>query len=161
MPGRVRSASNSTVLDLSAGTPRLLRPGGLPAEAIEATIGPIAHGPADATLRAPGQLACHYAPRLPVRIGANAAGADEALLAFGPAPSASLAFNLSAEANLAEAASRLFAGLRWLDAEGERRGLRGIAAMPVPARGLGLAINDRLARAAAPRGALTGERRET
>ena len=95
----------------------------------------------------------HYAPRLPVRLGASAAGADEALLAFGPAPSAPLAFNLSADENLAEAAARLFAGLRWLDAEGQRRGLRGIAAMPVPARGLGLAINDRLARAAAPRAA--------
>ena len=54
--------------------------------------------------------------------------------------------------DLAEAASRLFAGLRWLDAEGARLGLRGIAAMPVPPTGLGAAINDRLARAAAPRG---------
>ncbi len=143
----------STVLDLSAGAPLLLRPGGLPAEAIEAAIGPLARGSADATPRGPGQLASHYAPRLPVRLGASAAGADEALLAFGPAPAAPLAFNLSAEGNLAEAAARLFAGLRWLDAEGQRRGLRGIAAMPVPARGLGLAINDRLARAAAPRGA--------
>ena len=51
----------------------------------------------------------------------------------------------------AEAAARLFAGLRWLDAEGARLGLRGIAAMPVPERGLGLAVNDRLQRAAAPR----------
>ncbi len=149
MPGRARSASNSTVLDLSAGPPRLLRPGGLPAEAIAAAIGPLAIGPADAMLRAPGQLASHYAPRLPVRLGARAAGADEALLAFGPAPAAPLAFNLSAEENLAEAAARLFAGLRWLDAEGRRRGLRGIAAMAVPAHGLGLAINDRLGRAAA------------
>ena len=149
MAGRARSASNSTVLDLSGGTPRLLRPGGLPAEAIEAAIGPLARGPAGATLRGPGQLASHYAPRLPVRLGARAAGADEALLAFGPALPAALAFNLSAEGNLAEAAACLFAGLRWLDAEGQRRGLRGIAAMPVPAHGLGLAINDRLARAAA------------
>jgi L-threonylcarbamoyladenylate synthase len=53
---------------------------------------------------------------------------------------------------LAEAAARLFSGLRWLDAEGRARGLVRIAAMPVPDRGLGVAINDRLRRAAAPRG---------
>jgi L-threonylcarbamoyladenylate synthase len=97
-------------------------------------------------------LASHYAPGLPVRLGATAVGPDEALLAFGPAlPGAAVAWNLSERGDLAEAAARLFAGLRWLDAEGARRGLRGIAAMPVPEAGLGLAINDRLARAAAPR----------
>jgi L-threonylcarbamoyladenylate synthase len=50
-----------------------------------------------------------------------------------------------------EAAARLFAGLRELDARGQALGLRGIAVMPIPHTGLGLAINDRLARAAAPR----------
>jgi L-threonylcarbamoyladenylate synthase len=102
-------------------------------------------------LRSPGLLVSHYAPHLKLRLAAERAGADEALLAFGPAPDASLAWNLSEAGDLAEAASRLFAGLRHLDAEGQRRGLRGIAAMPVPAVGLGLAINDRLQRAAAPR----------
>ncbi len=78
--------------------------------------------------------------------------ADEALLAFGPAlPGARLVWSLSESGDLVEAASRLFAGLRFLDAEGGRRGLSGIAAMPVPQAGLGLAINDRLRRAAAPR----------
>jgi L-threonylcarbamoyladenylate synthase len=77
---------------------------------------------------------------------------DEALLAFGqPLEGAGLVYNLSQAGDLAEAAARLFAGLRWLDAEGARRGLRGIAAMPVPETGLGLAIADRLRRAAAPR----------
>ena len=76
----------------------------------------------------------------------------EALLAFGrPLPGARLAWNLSERGDLAEAASRLFAGLRFLDEEGSRLGLAGIAAMPVPAAGLGEAINDRLRRAAAPR----------
>ena len=65
---------------------------------------------------------------------------------------AAVAWSLSEARDLAEAASRLFAGLRWLDAEGARLGLRGIAAMAVPEAGLGAAINDRLARAAAPRG---------
>jgi len=149
----------STVLDLSAGAPFLLRPGGVPLDAIEAAIGPVGRGitplaaEATRTLRSPGLLVSHYAPRLPVRLGAVSAGADEALLAFGPATAgAGAVFQLSAARDPVEAASRLFAGLRWLDAEGARLGLHGIAAMPVPADGLGLAVNDRLQRAAAPRG---------
>ncbi len=144
----------STVVDLSGPAPRLLRPGGVPREAIEALIGPLASPPAGgAAIRAPGMLASHYAPRLPLRLEAARVGADEALLAFGPPlPGAGAVFQLSAAGDLAEAAARLFAGLRWLDEEGARRGLAAIAAMAVPAHGLGAAINDRLARAAAPRG---------
>jgi len=153
----------STVLDLTTleagGRPFLLRPGGAAVDAIEAAIGPVGRGitplaaEAPRTLRSPGLLVSHYAPRLPVRMDAVDAAADEALLAFGPAPpGAGAVFQLSAAADPAEAAARLFAGLRWLDAEGARLGLRGIAAMPVPPGGLGLAINDRLQRAAAPRG---------
>jgi L-threonylcarbamoyladenylate synthase len=147
----------STVLDLTGARAALLRPGGVPAEAIEAALGPLdraaaARPPGEAP-RGPGMLASHYAPALPLRLDAAGAEADEALLAFGPTPpGAKLAWNLSEAGDLAEAASRLFAGLRRLDAEGARLGLRGIAAMPVPERGLGAAINDRLARAAAPRG---------
>ncbi len=149
----------STVLDLTGPRPVLLRPGGIAVEAVEAVAGPVGRGlsRADAertrTLRSPGLLVSHYAPRLPVRLGAAAAGADEALLAFGPAPAgAGATFQLSEACDLAEAATRLFAGLRWLDDEGTRLGLVRIAAMPVPSEGLGLAINDRLERAAAPRG---------
>jgi L-threonylcarbamoyladenylate synthase len=140
----------SSVVDLSGGAPRLLRPGGIPAEAIEACIGLLVRGhtPGAAPV-SPGLLAAHYAPALPLRLGAAQAGADEALLAFGAPLPAGLVFNLSASADLAEAASRLFAGLRWLDTEGQARGLRGIAAMPVPDAGLGTAINDRLRRASA------------
>jgi len=148
----------STVLDLAAGRPFLLRPGGVPLAAIEAVAGPVGRGitplaaEAPRTLRSPGLLVSHYAPRLPVRLGATAADAQEALLAFGPAPQgAACLFQLSEAGDVIEAASRLFAGLRWLDEEGTRRGLAGIAAMPVPLDGLGLAINDRLERAAAPR----------
>jgi L-threonylcarbamoyladenylate synthase len=143
----------STVLDLSSAQPVLLRPGGATLEAIEALIGPVARGgtPGSA-LRSPGMLASHYAPALPVRLRASDVQPDEALLAFGPPPpGAGLAFNLSKRGDLTEAAARLFSGLRWLDAEAVRRGLARIAVTPVPETGLGLAINDRLRRAAAPR----------
>jgi L-threonylcarbamoyladenylate synthase len=144
----------SAVLDLSGTAPLLLRPGGATRETIESLIGPVALGaPPDGTVRSPGMLASHYAPTLPVRLNAHAVAADEALLAFGPAlAGASVAFNLSDRSDLTEAAARLFSGLRWLDAEAARRGLARIAVMPVPESGLGEAINDRLRRAAAPRG---------
>jgi L-threonylcarbamoyladenylate synthase len=145
----------STVLDLSGGDPVLLRPGGATAEAIEAVIGPVQRVDtmqASGGLRSPGLLASHYAPRLPVRLNAEDVRPDEALLAFGPPLSgASLVFQLSATANLTEAASRLFAGLRALDADGAGLKLARIAVMPIPERGLGLAVNDRLRRASAPR----------
>jgi L-threonylcarbamoyladenylate synthase len=143
----------STVLDLSREPPALLRPGGVTREAIEALTGLLIEpGGEDATPRSPGMLRSHYAPRHQLRLDAHAVSADEALLAFGPPlAGAAVTYNLSAAANVAEAATRLFAGLRWLDAEADRRGLRGIAAMPVPEAGLGLAIADRLRRAAAPR----------
>ena len=148
----------STVLDLTGPQPCLLRPGGTAAEAIEALIGPVGRAitPAAAeqrrTLRSPGLLVSHYAPALPVRLRATSVAADEALLAFGaPLPGAGTVFELSRAGDTVQAAARLFAGLRWLDAEGARLGLRGIAAMEVPPAGLGAAINDRLQRAAAPR----------
>jgi L-threonylcarbamoyladenylate synthase len=139
----------STVLDLSGPVARLLRPGGVAQEAIAALIGEVRAG-ADpgSPLRGPGQLASHYAPRLPVRLRATTVAPGEALLAFGPnPPSAEAVFNLSPSGDLAEAAARLFAGLRKLDASG----LAGIAVMPIPLAGLGQALNDRLSRAAAPK----------
>lgn len=144
----------STVLDLSGPDPVLLRPGGVPREALQAVLGPIGTDatPSGSAPRAPGQLASHYAPALALRLGADAAAAHEALLAFGPnPPPAPLTWNLSAAGDLTEAASRLFAGLRHLDAAGAEMDLAGIAAMDVPDHGLGAAINDRLRRAAAPR----------
>ncbi|WP_439599202.1 L-threonylcarbamoyladenylate synthase [Falsiroseomonas sp.] len=149
----------STVLDLTGAGAVLLRPGGVPAAAIEAVIGrigrplPLSAAEATRSLRSPGMLLSHYAPSLPLRLAAAGVAADEALLAFGPVPlpGAGALWNLSPDGDVAEAAARLFSGLRWLDAEGQRLGLRGIAAMPVPAEGLGEAIQDRLARAAAPR----------
>lgn len=150
----------STVLDLTSRGAVLLRPGGVPVEAIEAVIGPVgrpvplAAAHASRSLRSPGMMLSHYAPSLPVRLGAEGVAADEALLAFGPRPlpGAGALWNLSPGGDVVEAASRLFAGLRWLDSEGRRLGLKRIAAMAVPETGLGAAINDRLLRAAAPRG---------
>lgn len=145
----------STVLDLSGAVPLLLRPGGVPEAALAALLGPIGRPGAvaeDAARPAPGMLRSHYAPGLPVRLAAREVRPGEALLAFGPPlPGAGAVWQLSEAGDPVEAASRLFAGLRWLDEEGARLGLTGIAAMPVPEAGLGAAINDRLARAAAPR----------
>ncbi len=148
----------STVLDLAAGGPFLLRPGGIPVEAIEALIGPVGRGitpgaaEATRTLRSPGLLVSHYAPLLPVRLNATHVNPAEALLAYGPPlPGARFTAQLSPAQNLTEAAAGLFAALRTLDRVGAERGLTGIAVMPIPAAGLGAAINDRLQRAAAPR----------
>ncbi len=144
----------STVLDLTAD-PTLLRPGGTTIATIEALIGPVRYASEDAARpRSPGMLGSHYAPSLPVRLNADIVSADEALLAFGtPLVGAGAVFNLSATGDLTEAAARFFAGLRALDSEARARGLLCITAMPVPNTGLGLAINDRLQRAAAPRDA--------
>jgi L-threonylcarbamoyladenylate synthase len=94
-------------------------------------------------------LASHYAPKLPLRLNATTVAPDEALLAFGPPLPAPVTFQLSERQDLFEAASRLFEGLHWLDANAAN--LRGIAVMPIPTHSLGLAINDRLTRASTPR----------
>jgi L-threonylcarbamoyladenylate synthase len=149
----------STVVDLSGPLPTLLRPGGLSAEHIEALIGRLAAPDADGSPKAPGMLASHYAPRLPLRLEAASIAADEALLAFGPHPLVGFGrmLNLSASGDVVEAAANLFAFLHRLD----ESGMRAIAAMPVPERGLGRAINDRLRRAAAidPKGPTDPEKR--
>lgn len=148
----------STVLDLTGSQPFLLRPGGATVEAIEAIAGtvgrgvPVAMAEASRTLRSPGMMVSHYAPHLPVRLDAITVASDEALLAFGkPLAGAGATYQLSDRGDLTEAASRLFDGLRALDAAAQQAGLARIAVMAVPQYGLGLAINDRLARAAAPR----------
>ncbi len=144
----------STVLDLTGPRPFLLRQGGITAEALQELCGPIGHGltpaQADASrgLRSPGLLVSHYAPRTPLRLNATAVATGEALLAFGPTlPTTGPTWQLSLARDPAEAAARLFSGLRWLD----EQGAAAIAAMPIPEDGLGAAINDRLQRAAAPR----------
>jgi L-threonylcarbamoyladenylate synthase len=156
--GPCRVGVESTVLDLSGATPFLLRPGGVSLESLQASIGEIrlgiTQGQAEAprTLRSPGLLVSHYAPILPLRMNATSIAADEAQLAFGtPFKTTAPTYNLSESENLNEAAARLFDGLHWLDDQGTASGLRAIAAMPIPRHALGLAINDRLERAAAAR----------
>jgi L-threonylcarbamoyladenylate synthase len=143
----------STIVACLEGAPRLLRHGAIPKEAIEAILGrPLAEhsGAADAAPLAPGLLASHYAPRAAVRLEAREAAPSEAALDFGGALRASQAgarLDLSPNGDLVEAAAHLFAYLRALD----DAGLSAIAVAPIPAEGLGAAINDRLRRAAAPR----------
>ena len=142
----------STILGLDDGWATLLRPGGLPVEAIEAMLGaPIAARGVDAGLTAPGQLASHYAPIARLRLNADAPRSGEAWLGFGPDPveiEAETARNLSPSGDLAAAAATLFGHLRALDA-GDPSLV--IAVARIPETGLGRAINDRLRRAAAPR----------
>jgi len=142
----------STIIDCSGEAPRLLRAGGLPRDEIEKTLGRkieniASHATGSPT--APGQLASHYATRAAIRLNARETRPGEALLAFGAhAPQgAAKTLNLSPSGDLVEAAAHLFAYLRALDAEAPNA----IAVSPIPNEGLGEAINDRLARAAAPR----------
>jgi L-threonylcarbamoyladenylate synthase len=144
----------STIVACLDGPPVLLRPGGVSRAEIEAVLArPLAAaGPAGAAPVSPGLLASHYAPRAAVRLGATRVLPGEAVLLFGPdAPAgldeAALCLNLSPAGDLAEAATHLFAYLRRLDAAGPAT----IAVTPIPDHGLGEAILDRLARAAAPR----------
>lgn len=149
--GRCQHGIESTVVDLSTSEARLLRHGAVTEEELAATIGPVADATGIDTAQpgAPGMMASHYAPERPLRLHASRLEPREALLAFGPRPLAGAAAieNLSPDGDLVEAAANLFAMLRSLD----RPEYSGIAVMPVPDRGLGRAINDRLKRAAAPR----------
>jgi L-threonylcarbamoyladenylate synthase len=136
----------STIVSVLPGEPvRLLRPGATDRVSIEALAGPLREAQQE-TITAPGQLSSHYAPRAGIRMNAESALAGEALLGFGPAAPAAAA-NLSVSGDMIEAAANLYRMLRALDASG----VETIAVMPVPERGLGEAINDRLRRAAAPR----------
>jgi len=148
--GRCARGIESTVVRVTDAEPVLLRLGAVPREAIEDVLGHSIGLADEATpIASPGQLERHYAPQTPLRLNVKDVNPNEALLAFGPnAPQgARQAINLSAAGDLAEAAANLFAGLRALD----RSGASAIAVMPIPDRGLGEAINDRLQRAAKPR----------
>jgi len=133
----------STVVSVLNGAIRLLRPGGVTREAIEALVGPL-QSSADDAHRSPGRLALHYAPNAPVRLNVLEPQDDEAFLAFAGAAHGANVFNLSPSGDLREAAANLFAYLRAAD----RTRPRAIAVAPIPDHGLGEAINDRLRRAA-------------
>ncbi len=138
----------STIIGFEGETPVLLRIGAITREDVEKIAGALGTH-ADGKVRAPGQLASHYAPRAAMRLRAKSVEQGEALLAFGsdvPTGAATVQ-NLSVTGNLREAAANLFAMLHVLDASGAAR----IAVMLIPDHGIGEAINDRLERAAAPR----------
>ena len=142
----------STIVKVDGGQLHLLRPGGIAAGEIEAVTGEKLLRELKRGVIAPGMLASHYAPGAAVRLNATDVAAGEALLAFGPARAlgaerATAMLNLSPGGDLREAAANLFSHLQSLD----RSGAATIAVEPVPGEGLGEAINDRLARAAAPR----------
>jgi L-threonylcarbamoyladenylate synthase len=149
--GPCRVGLESTIVSLAEDEPRLLRPGGVPAEAIEAALAThLARATTGDAVTAPGMLASHYAPRLAVRPNATSVEPGEALLAFGDtviegADRAVAIRNLSRSGDLTEAAASFFAALAELDASGASA----IAVAPIPESGLGEAINDRLRRAAA------------
>jgi L-threonylcarbamoyladenylate synthase len=143
----------STVLSLAEDRPVLLRAGGIPLEEIEAVVGPVQHAtPVDDRPQAPGQLKHHYAPRKPLRLVSSATEippqSDIGLLLFGSprwAETYSCAVeNISPTGDLREAAANFFRALRALDDHPE---VTMLYALRLPARGLGLAINERLERA--------------
>lgn len=138
----------STILKIDSSGVSLLRAGGVATEEIETVLGQVIAKPnAPKTPQSPGQLQSHYAPKAQVRLNAETLQNDEILLGFGP-DSEGAALNLSPTGDLVEAAANLFGYLRALDAMKKDC----IAVSPIPMSGLGLAINDRLQRAAAPRG---------
>jgi L-threonylcarbamoyladenylate synthase len=143
--GRTIVGIESTVASCLGGQPALLRPGGVATQDIIALVGPLA-APGGDRVTSPGMLASHYAPRAPLRLGALALEEGEAGLDFA-ARFGGRTLDLSPAGDMMEAAANLYAFLRRLDAARPRR----IAVAPIPIRGLGEAINDRLRRAAAPR----------
>jgi L-threonylcarbamoyladenylate synthase len=146
--GACAAGVESTIVAVTDAGWRLLRPGAVPVEAIAlvagTALGPPSSAEARSAIIAPGMLESHYAPRQPVRLNARTATADEFLIGFGPLAGD---VNLSPSGDLVEAAARLFDLLHVAEASGRSA----IAVAPVPETGLGLAINDRLRRAAAPR----------
>lgn len=147
----------STIVKVEDGKVRLLRPGGIAADEIEAVVGRKPERGAKG-IEAPGMMMSHYAPKAGMRLGVERVHPGEALLAFGPQRVANehnavAVLNLSPSGDLREAAANLFSFMHELD----RSGAAAIAVEPVPMTGLGEAINDRLARAAAPRDVVNGD----
>lgn len=145
--GPCRLGIESTIVAVAGDRVRLLRPGAIPVEALGVEVEP---APKAGSIEAPGQLASHYAPTQPVRLNARKAQPGEYLIGFGAIAGHGC---LSEQGDLVEAAARLFDMLHLAQASGAAR----IAVAPIPAHGLGRAINDRLKRAAAPRSTPTPE----
>ena len=153
--GRCRIGIESTVVDLTEEIPMILRPGAITKEILNGLIGPIktqfpstSRVKDDIVLKSPGQMLRHYAPSIPLRLNVAHSPDDAAVIAFGPDTfirGGSKRLNLSVTGDLDEAAMNLYSMLRALDQPQHRM----IDVMPIPEQGLGIAINDRLRRAAA------------
>jgi L-threonylcarbamoyladenylate synthase len=142
--GATELGLESTIVAVEDDRLRLLRPGSITPEMLEAASGLPVETKDNGAIEAPGQLSSHYAPAKPVRLEATEAGLDEYLIGFGPVAGDA---TLSASGDLVEAAAKLFDLLHQADIAPAIK----IAIAPIPDEGLGLAINDRLTRAAAPR----------
>lgn len=134
----------STIVGL-APIPTVLRPGSITENDLEIVLGhPMTLYQDGNHISAPGQMLSHYAPNAEVRLNANTFAQDELKLGFG---AMECDLNLSEGGDLDEAARNLFSMLRQLDKNGQGT----IAVAPIPNHGIGVAINDRLKRAAAPK----------
>lgn len=142
--GPTRAGLESTIIALTGAQARLLRPGPIAAATLAAALGEPVLAAGDGAVVAPGMLASHYAPSKPLRLNATDARPGEWLIGFGAVTGQD---TLSATGDLIEAGARLFDSLHRADASEAES----IAIAPVPMDGLGAAINDRLARAAADR----------
>jgi len=145
--GPCKVGVESTVVGFKGDTAVLLRPGGVTEEMLTSTVGAILTHHEDGTTPGPGMLKSHYAPSCPVRLDAHDKQPGEVYLGFGRDQDALADVNLSESGNLTEATAKLFAALHFFD----EMNVAGIAVGPIPEAGLGVAINDRLRRAAAPR----------
>ena len=152
--GRAEAGLESTIVDCTGDTLKILRPGSITLEQLRVVVAETT-GFAPQGLKenevpsAPGQLVQHYAPKTRLRLNAAEVFVGEVVLAFGSEPlwarRAKFMLNLSPSGDLTEAAHHLFSHLHQLDAQAATA----IAVMPIPAEGIGIAINDRLRRAAA------------
>ncbi len=133
----------STIIAVDNNSLTLLRPGIITSDEITAVCSVTVSVRDGSSITAPGQMSSHYAPDMPLRLNCTTPSQDEFYIGYGQRKAD---YNLSQHDDLCEAASRLFSALHAADASG-----KAIAVAPVPKSGIGLAINDRLARAAAPR----------
>lgn len=142
--GDCQKGIESTIVLVTNDQLILLRPGSISPDQLSEVTGLAIKDKEDGGINAPGQLSSHYAPHASVRLNAFHKMKDEVFIGFGALDGD---FNLSELGDLEEAAANLFKTLHMADATG----VPSIAIAPIPWTGLGIAINDRLERAAAPR----------
>ena len=145
--GRCSKGIESTIVDARNESPVILRPGPITEEDIKTQINTLCHHSDESQLDkpiSPGQLTSHYAPSAKLRLNATHKQQGEIFIGFN---SLNADFNLTETGDLQESATNLFDMLHLADKQNPIR----IAVAPIPNKGVGEAINERLARAAAPR----------